>query len=666
MKYEYNDHNNHLHPSSLVPHSSSFILLALGGCLLLAWLYGPALQLPFFFDDLNQIPYAAAHSLRQLWATDGGFTYYRPLGSTIWHLASQWWGTGSAPWLHGLNLLLHLVNGLLLAWLGEMLAARQPRPRLTWRGAVAAVLFWLYPFSYQAVPWIGALFHMLVTTLTLVSLVCYLQANLSGRRVWTFLGLGLALLAPFAHENGLLITPLALLLGWTQARSRRELWRDGLIWLGPALVWIMVRFFWVYSSGAAPVLNNAETIGQNMAYFAQGIAYPWTAVGGWLRDRLGLNDLLLAVSLTLLGLGVAAVVQRRTQAGRATLWSWGWAFLALLPAIPLLDFGYVISGPRLLMLASVGACWLWADVLARLAGLVEARRPTTWPRVGGAAALCLLLCVQNAAFIRLRMQQYAMLGQAVHQATAHTLEANAAGTPTYMLNIPSWIAARRTVYALGHEGITFLPGYIPAAELLQAQVSQPLKVDLLRYSDLKPEMPYYYEVAGSGLDWSRLNATGGLFFLTTYSPTDIAVKLVGGIHVSPTSGPPVATFTPPAGSTTLALVQAAAAWDGQEVVITLQWQASSAINQAAAVFVHVTDQAGQLVGQADGPAIAGIYPFTLWPPHTPVLDVRYLSLPARPQSIAMGLYDPVSGERWSAYQSNGQPWADGAVIIELP
>lgn len=647
-----------LHTSYLIPH-------ILPGCLLLAWLYGRAVQLPFFFDDLNQIPYAGAHTLRQLWAADGGFTYYRPLGSTVWHLAYQWWGANSAPWLHGLNILLHLLNGVLLAWLGEMLAARQSHPRLTWRGGAAAVLFWLYPFSYQAVPWIGALFHLLVTTLILASLICYVQASLTSRRVWTVLGLGLALLAPFAHENGLLIAPLALLLGWTQAQPKARLWRDGLVWLSPAIVWLIVRFLWVSSSGAAPVLQNAETIGQNTAYFAQGIAYPWTVWGGWLRDRLGVNDMAAAVGLTLLGLGMAAAVQRRTRAERTALWSWGWAFLAVLPAIPLLDFGYVISGPRLLMLASVGACWLWADVLARLAGLVGEGRLVTW-RVWGAATLCLLLCAQNAAFIRLRMQQHTMLGQAVRQATTLTLEANAAGNPAHILNLPSWIAPGHTVYALGHEGITFLPGYIPEAVLLQAQVNQPLRVDLLRYTDLKPEMPYYYEVAGSGLDWFRLNADGGLFFLTTYTPTNITVRLSGGIHAPSTNDSPIADFAPPDGTATLTLAQAAAAWDGQETTITLQWQASAPLNQTVSVFVHATDQAGQLVGQADGAAIAGIYPFTLWLPHASVLDVRYLSLPARPHAIAIGLYDPLSGERWSAYQSNGQPWSDGAVPIESP
>lgn len=659
MRYEGKGENYVHHTSYLIP-------LTLPGCLLLAWLYGRAVQLPFFFDDLNQIPYAGAQTLRQLWAADGGFTYYRPLGSTIWHVAAHWWGTDSAPWLHGLNLLLHLVNGLLLARLGEMLAARQPRPRLTWRGGAAAVLFWLYPFSYQAVPWIGALFHLLVTTLALASLFCYVQASLTGRRVWTFLGLGLALLAPFAHENGLLIAPLALLLGWTQGQPKARLWRDGLVWLMPAAVWFMVRFWGVNSSGAAPVLQNAETMGQNMAYFIQGIAFPWTAGGGWLRDRLGVNDIAAALGLSLLGLGIAAVVQRRTRAGRAALWSWGWAFLAVLPAIPLLEFGYVISGPRLLMLASAGACWLWADVLARLGGLVAGQRPPVWWRAGGAAALCLLLCAQNAAFVRLRMQQHAMLGQAVRQATAHTLAANAAGSPAYILNIPSWIAPSHTVYPLGHEGITFLPGYIPAVALLQAQVSQPLRVDLLRYTDLKPEMPYYYEVAGGGLDWDHLNATGGLFFLTTFAPDAIDVRLAGGINAQPASGPSVAVFTPPGGEPALTLARTAAAWDGQEAVITLQWQAFSAISQPAAVFVHAIDQAGQLIGQADGVAIAGIYPFALWSPHAVVSDVRYVPLPASPHAIAIGLYDPASGERWRAYQPNGQLWPDGAVTIEMP
>ena len=640
-------------------HTSYLILPTF---LLLAWLYGDVIRLPFYFDDLNQVPYAGTHTLAQIWTADAGSAYYRPLGSAIWHIAYRWWGAGSAAWLHALNGLLHGINGLLLAWLGEMLATGRPRPRLSWRGALAALLFWLYPFSYQAVPWIGALFHLLVTTLVLASLLCYRLARLSGRRGWTFVGLACALLAPFTHENGLLIPLLVGLVAWTQRQPARQVVRDGLLWSAPAVVWLLVRLFLV-SAGPSPLrLNNAETLFQNAAYFAQGVGYPLTAVGGWLRDRFGLNDLLLALVLTALALALAAAAQRR--GGRAVLWSWGWAAVAVMPALPFLSFNYVISGPRLLMLASAGICWLWADVFVRLAGTWTTSRL----RWSATAVLCLLLLGQNALFVRQRVRQHDLLGSAVRQAVRQVQAANAAGHSAYVLNMPSWMAARRTVYPLGHEGITFLPDYIPSADLLRAQVDEPLQVELLTYADLKPEMPYYYEAAGGGLDWPRLNAEGGAFFLTTFAPTAMTVREVGviGAAAAPDDAPddaPAAVFTGPAGGTVH--LAGTAVWDGAAVTVTLSWRAAGAVTAAASIFVHAVDASGQLVGQGDGWAIAGIYPPTLWPPETIITDVRYIPLVDPPAAIRVGLYNPVGGARWPAHTPAGQPWPDDALLIPV-
>ncbi|MEZ4644228.1 MAG: hypothetical protein R3E31_16100 [Chloroflexota bacterium] len=55
-------------------------------------------------------------------------------------------------------------------------------------------------------------------------------------------------------------------------------------------------------------------------------------------------------------------------------------------------FDYVINGPRLMMLASVGIAWLWADAALTLA-------QTRWWRRLLAAGLLALLLWQNGRFI---------------------------------------------------------------------------------------------------------------------------------------------------------------------------------------------------------------------------------------------------------------------------
>src|SRR5947199_293875 len=76
--------------------------------------------------------------------------------------------------------------------------------RLVGLGAAAATLaagfFVTFPFHYQVVPWAGALFHPLVTALTLGALLAYREARVHGGAHWWALSLGCALLALFTQE----------------------------------------------------------------------------------------------------------------------------------------------------------------------------------------------------------------------------------------------------------------------------------------------------------------------------------------------------------------------------------------------------------------------------------------------------------------------------------
>ena len=180
----------------------------------LTWLaYGKVLTLPFFFDDLAHMPYVDTHTLAELWQSAGTFPYYRPLQSTVWKLLNGLFGSHDPAGAHSMNLLLHALNGLLVGWLAGQLWPKRSffdgqSPSAWLRIFLSATLFVLFPFSYQAVPWVGSLAHLLVTTLILLTMATYWQMRRSNRRIWGALSLLLALLAPFAHENGVLVGPL--------------------------------------------------------------------------------------------------------------------------------------------------------------------------------------------------------------------------------------------------------------------------------------------------------------------------------------------------------------------------------------------------------------------------------------------------------------------------
>lgn len=100
---------------------------------------------------------------------------------------------------------------------------------------------------------------------------------------------------------------------------------------------------------------------------------------------------------------------------------------------------------------------------------------------------------------------------------------------------------------------------------------------------------------------------------------------------------------------------------GDPLPVTLYWQAVAEMKTNYTVFVHLLNQAGQVVSQADSPPQAGAAPTTTWLPGEILTDSYTLSLPADlpagPYRLITGLYNPASGERL--------PVAPGVNFVEL-
>jgi hypothetical protein len=87
---------------------------------------------------------------------------------------------------------------------------------------------------------------------------------------------------------------------------------------------------------------------------------------------------------------------------------------------------------------------------------------------------------------------------------------------------------------------------------------------------------------------------------------------------------------------------------GGQIDLRLHWQALEPIDRDWTLFVHILDETGERVTQADSPPnYLGALPTTLWQVGVPVLAVHTATLPDRPAtySIQMGWYDPQTGER---------------------
>ena len=88
---------------------------------------------------------------------------------------------------------------------------------------------------------------------------------------------------------------------------------------------------------------------------------------------------------------------------------------------------------------------------------------------------------------------------------------------------------------------------------------------------------------------------------------------------------------------------------GQNLPVTLYWQAQGVIPVDYTVFMHMLDSSGQIVAQADAPPKAGWLPTTWWDPGKTVADEHTLilpaALPAGDYHLQVGLYVPETGER---------------------
>lgn len=101
--------------------------------------------------------------------------------------------------------------------------------------------------------------------------------------------------------------------------------------------------------------------------------------------------------------------------------------------------------------------------------------------------------------------------------------------------------------------------------------------------------------------------------------------------------------------------------------LALYWQAAQPLDRNDIIFVHLLDVKGNLLAQADGVPYAGLYPLTNWQPGQVIVDSRpvasFVPNPADLAAIAIGIYDPATGERLPATAAGGQPLPDNSFIL---
>ncbi len=98
--------------------------------------------------------------------------------------------------------------------------------------------------------------------------------------------------------------------------------------------------------------------------------------------------------------------------------------------------------------------------------------------------------------------------------------------------------------------------------------------------------------------------------------------------------------------------------------LTLYWAPQQTITENYAVFVHLLDETGEIINQADGPPTGDSYPTRWWQAGEVIADARNISDTGAVTTIHLGLYRAASGERLPITEAD-VPTQDHAVEIDV-
>lgn len=243
---------------------SAFLIILVGGITFL-----PALAVPFHHAD--QVVIVENEALHRVVSISDGWDSYvlRPIAALS--VAVDWQiSGGSSQFLHVVNILIHLFNGVLVYLLCRRLLQKVQPEAMAMAGGM---LFVVHPAVTQSVNTVLDCSVLLATFFTLLSLVLYLRAS-SDKENPSPMGVGGSLLC-FALAWGshvmAWVTPLLVLL--VDAAARRDVTPKARA-LTQTPYWIALMLLLIVHAGSGAFGSDSlPTIGQAMGQISSFYAY---------------------------------------------------------------------------------------------------------------------------------------------------------------------------------------------------------------------------------------------------------------------------------------------------------------------------------------------------------------------------------------------------------
>jgi hypothetical protein len=643
-------------------HRARAAWIPLTALLITAALYGRSLHLPFYSDDLVQLAWLRGLTFGELWGRVSPYGYYRPLAFSLW---IGWRDLGLPLTPAGLRLLNLAGHALAAALVGRLVATLDAKQR-SLSGVFAAAIFAAYPFAYQAVPWVSAIFYPLVVILSVGAVLAYRRFRTGTARRSPLLlvaSVALAGLAPFAHENGMLaglLVALFELVGWLahrgEGRGRSPSpWPLLHIGLNAAF---MIAWFRVRPGGVATLDLSLAGLARNATMLASGLAFPLAPLAVLLA-RVGVPLALGVWVIALAAVGLLVWPTRRTWPLAAV--SAGWFVLSVGPPLATMRPDWLADAPRFLYPAAVGAAVWWGVALSRVGADPEPARPVgRWARY--AAPLLALAAIAPGAYFAHRGIGWHLRGaEAIRDAVA-AARADP-GAPLLLVNLPNRLSPQTGFYPYFDGGAILLPPQVPAGEIAGAHLGGNRPGDrAATVGAILPPVTYrrvtYGDPPGVGA-LGDLIGDGHRVYVADYGGEAIRLRYAGMLVDDPPPGEVIARF-----GSSLALRGTESGIEGSVLRLALMWELTGPLEGAPTMFVHLVGADGAPVAQADGDPLLGLYPLQAWPVGSVVEDVRYITLPGEgPYQVYVGVWGPETGRRLAATDADGRRCPDDRVPV---
>ena len=617
---------------------------SLGLSALVLVMYAPSLHYGLIWDDPNWYAQGKGQTLWQLLTSLDTYQFYRPIA--VWFnrqlVAPN--DVVAAPAAHFIQIAAHLLAVLAAAPVLRVFHFERTPARL------AALIFALYPLSYQAVAWQAP--QQPIATLAVCVSILLAARYVEHRRTSSLL----ASLAAYAfallfQESAL---PFVVLFFWLAfvngpidhaAALRRKFWP--LLHLLLALIYLLV---WLNAPRDTGVTGRALDI-RVFAYGLQGVVFPAAALLSTPLAGASVSTLLLIFGVGWLALTLGVWTW---QGWRRAAISAVWLTAGLLPMVIGLSWNYTRIGSRLLYPAALGVAMLWGSWLARLFAPDGLR-----PRVVGLIAAAGVLVVsigQWAAFQRLYQQGTLFLDKTTEGLVQQP------DRSILLINYPDRLWLQPAPYPLGEWGLILAPVVQQVSDYAVARAGRSAATQSLSAfrvgADQRGAYPYDVFMRGEDTAPEQLAeaaAQTDRVWLTDYAPDgELTLRDVGAIRPSSSSSTYRARFGDAA-----QLIDARL--DGGRLELT--WRATAPLRPGDTIFVHAWRD-GALIATFDGDSLGGLIPPAAWPPGAEVVDVRQVTgLPPGQYEVRVGLYQRADGARYAAFDAQSRRVRDDAVLI---